>query len=156
MLETWKDLYSSLMVMKWLMVDPWRDLSWTFFVTKRLKLNPWKAISSTLTRELDLVIIVNFNHPPLLDFYSLFISRCLGLGRQLILLPLPRVTWNGIHFPSIRLSLFYLGHLAQPLMTGGLTAPLLTQELQILRTTAPGSQSKRRSQTKAIVDCSSG
>ena len=73
----WKDRYSTLLVMKWLIVDPWKDLSWRFFVMKRLKLDPWKDISSTLTRMLDRVFIVSI---PLLDFQSLFISRGLGLG----------------------------------------------------------------------------
>ena len=52
--------------MKRLMVDPWKDLSWILFIMKRLKLDPWKDISSTLTRKLNRVIIVNI--APLLDF----------------------------------------------------------------------------------------
>ena len=63
MVEPWNDLYSTLLVIKWLMKDPWKDLSWIFFVMKRLKLDPWKDISSTLTRKLDRVIIVNIAPP---------------------------------------------------------------------------------------------
>ena len=68
--------------------DLWKDWWWTheknlnstLLVMKKLKLHPWKDISSTLTRKLNRVIKVNIAPPPLLDFYSFFISRILGLG----------------------------------------------------------------------------
>ena len=60
MVEPWNNLNSTLLFMKWLMVDPWKDTSWT-----STRAGPCKYSQYWRT---------------LLDFQSLFISQSLGLG----------------------------------------------------------------------------
>ena len=47
-IDTLKDLTSTLLVIKRLPVDSWKDLNWTLLVMKRLMADSWKDHSSTL------------------------------------------------------------------------------------------------------------